>query len=175
MFYIGLWERSHRQEAQLTLHHSSPAVLNAAPECAAERLLPAVPTSVRDARSMVRRELSLWGADDLIDDCVLVVSELVTNAVRHGGAACALRISGSGRHVYGELFDPGAGTPAVCEAARRLPAAGDCRSSTPSPTTGASPGPRGRQGRLVHHRPPRSAPVPRAQAGPGVPVKPSRS
>lgn len=116
MFYIGLWERSHLQEAQLTLHHNSPAVLNAAPECAAERLLPAVPTSVRDARSMVRRELSLWGADDLIDDCVLVVSELVTNAVRHGGAACALRISGSGRHVYGELFDPGAGTPAVCEA-----------------------------------------------------------
>ncbi|MFJ2031828.1 ATP-binding protein [Streptosporangium sp. NPDC087985] len=100
----------------MTLHHNSPAVFDSAPEYAAERLLPAVPTSVREARSMVRRELSLWGADDLIDDCVLVVSELVTNAVRHGGAACALRIRGNERQVYGELFDPGVGAPTMCKA-----------------------------------------------------------
>ncbi|GAA3164742.1 hypothetical protein GCM10010466_64550 [Planomonospora alba] len=81
-----------------------------------EGLLAAAPVSVREARSLVRRELAGWGADDLIDDCVLIVSELVTNAVRHGGAACALRLGCDGAHVYGELFDPGAGTPRVCEA-----------------------------------------------------------
>jgi anti-sigma regulatory factor (Ser/Thr protein kinase) len=70
---------------------------------------------VREARSLVRRELSLWDAEGLIDDCVLIISELVTNAVRHGGAACALRICGSEGFVYGELFDPGAGAPRVCE------------------------------------------------------------
>ncbi|MGJ6964236.1 ATP-binding protein [Streptosporangium sp. G11] len=103
-------------------HNSSAASLDAAHEYVGECLLPAVPTSVRDARSMVRRELSQWGADDLIDDCMLIVSELVTNAVRYGGAACALRIRGGGNLVHGELFDPGAGAPRVC--ARDMEATG---------------------------------------------------
>ncbi|MEU4411166.1 ATP-binding protein [Streptosporangium sp. NPDC023963] len=95
-------------------HDSSAASLDAAHEYEGECLLPAVPTSVRDARSLVRRELSLWGADDLIDDCMLIVSELVTNAVRYGGAACALRIRGGRSLVRGELFDPGEGAIRVC-------------------------------------------------------------
>ena len=100
----------------MSRHHNSSAVsTDAAPEYEAECLLPAAPASVREARSMVRRELSLWGADDLVDDCVLIISELVTNAVRHGGAACALRICGGESFVYGELFDPGAGAPRICE------------------------------------------------------------
>ncbi|MBG0815513.1 ATP-binding protein [Planomonospora sp. ID82291] len=81
-----------------------------------EGLLAAAPTSVREARSLVRRALPGWGAEDLVDDCMLIVSELVTNAVRHGGAACALRLGGDGIRVYGELFDPGAGAPRMCEA-----------------------------------------------------------
>ena len=103
-------------------HNSSTAYLDVILEYAAECLLSAAPSSVRDARSMVRRELSLWGADDLIDDCMLIVSELVTNAVKHGGAACALRIRGGGGVVRGELFDPGAGAPRVC--ARDMEATG---------------------------------------------------
>ncbi|MFI6507126.1 ATP-binding protein [Streptosporangium sp. NPDC050855] len=100
----------------MSLHHdSSAASLEAAPEYTAECLLPATPLSVRDARSMVRRELCLWGADELLDDCLLVVSELVTNAVEHGGAACALRIRGNEDLVQGELFDHGEGTPRVCD------------------------------------------------------------
>jgi len=95
-------------------HNSSAAALDVAHEYVGECLLPAVPASVRDARSLVRRELSLWGADDLIDDCILIVSELVTNAVRYGGAACALRIRGGENLVRGELFDPAAGVPRMC-------------------------------------------------------------
>lgn len=92
---------------------SSAASLHSVPECTAECLLSAAPASVRDARSLVRRELSLWGAEDLIDDCVLIVSELVTNAIRYGGA-CALRLHGDGDLVYGEIFDPGTDAPLMC-------------------------------------------------------------
>ncbi|MGC5010781.1 ATP-binding protein [Streptosporangium sp. DT93] len=99
----------------MSLHDSSAASLGTPHEYTAECLLPATPASVRDARSMVRRELSVWGADELLDDCLLVISELVTNAVEHGGSACALRIRGGGDLVHGELFDPGEGTPRVCD------------------------------------------------------------
>ncbi|MFI7046953.1 ATP-binding protein [Streptosporangium sandarakinum] len=115
---------AHAAPVRVASGHAVPAPVVPAPAVSAgtaftrtaERLLPATPASVRDARSLVRDELALSGAGDLVDDCVLVVSELVTNAVRHGGAACALRLRCGAGHVYGELFDPGAGTPRVCEA-----------------------------------------------------------
>jgi anti-sigma regulatory factor (Ser/Thr protein kinase) len=44
--------------------------------------LPAVPESVRAARSHAAQTVSDWGLQTLSDDVVLVVSELVTNAVR---------------------------------------------------------------------------------------------
>ncbi|MET9063972.1 ATP-binding protein [Streptosporangium sandarakinum] len=115
---------THAVPVRVASGHAVPAPVVPAPAVSAgtafartvERLLPATPASVRDARSLVRDELTLSGAGDLVDDCVLVVSELVTNAVRHGGAACALRLRCGAGHVYGELFDPGAGAPRVCEA-----------------------------------------------------------
>ncbi|MFJ1756489.1 ATP-binding protein [Kitasatospora sp. NPDC088134] len=51
--------------------------------------LPYEHASVRDARHLVRDHLALWGLGDLTDTAVLVVSELVTNAVRTG---CRLRM-----------------------------------------------------------------------------------
>lgn len=36
------------------------------------------------ARSFTRRTLTAWGVEDLMDDAVLIVSELTTNAERHG-------------------------------------------------------------------------------------------
>ncbi|MET7685657.1 ATP-binding protein [Streptomyces sp. NPDC005423] len=38
----------------------------------------------RMARSFTRDALSAWGMDDLLDDAVLIVSELTTNAERYG-------------------------------------------------------------------------------------------
>ncbi len=38
------------------------------------------------ARSFTRQTLRAWGAEDLMDDAVLIVSELTTNAERHGRA-----------------------------------------------------------------------------------------
>lgn len=49
-------------------------------ECA----LAAIPDAARAARRFTRDTLRQWGLDDLIDDAMLVVSELVTNAVVHG-------------------------------------------------------------------------------------------
>ncbi|MEV8554735.1 ATP-binding protein [Streptomyces glaucescens] len=36
------------------------------------------------ARSFTREALTTWGADDLLDQAVLIVSELTTNAEQHG-------------------------------------------------------------------------------------------
>lgn len=38
------------------------------------------------ARSFTRQTLRAWGVEDLMDDAVLIVSELTTNAERHGRA-----------------------------------------------------------------------------------------
>ena len=55
--------------------------------------LAAVPESVKQARDFARTALSVWGLSRMYDDVRLVVSELVTNAMRYG----------SGRPEPGEL------------------------------------------------------------------------
>lgn len=76
-----------------------------------ECLLPAAGTSVSAARSLVRRELGRWGLERLIDDCCLIVSELATNVVRHGGSVFTLRLGSDGTWVYGEICDQGEELP----------------------------------------------------------------
>ncbi|MET7454766.1 ATP-binding protein [Streptomyces sp. NPDC005574] len=49
----------------------------------AEWTFPADPGAVRDARSAVRGRLRDWDLDSLADLAALLVSELVTNALRH--------------------------------------------------------------------------------------------
>ncbi|MFL6056721.1 MAG: ATP-binding protein [Actinoallomurus sp.] len=46
---------------------------------------PADRTAVAQARRFVRDALIAWGADDAIDDAVLLTSELATNAITHAG------------------------------------------------------------------------------------------
>lgn len=50
------------------------------------------PTSVARARELARRQLLVWGLDDLVDTTELLVSELVTNALRHGYGDIRLRL-----------------------------------------------------------------------------------
>jgi anti-sigma regulatory factor (Ser/Thr protein kinase) len=47
------------------------------------RDLAATPESVREAREFTRDGLAVWGLVDMYDDVGLIVSELVTNALRH--------------------------------------------------------------------------------------------
>lgn len=45
--------------------------------------LPRVPESAAAARRLVHVALAVWGLDDLAENGVLIVSELVSNAVQH--------------------------------------------------------------------------------------------
>ncbi|MFF0525079.1 SpoIIE family protein phosphatase [Actinomadura nitritigenes] len=74
--------------------------------------LPAEPAAVRRARGLVRDRLSGWGLDELADSTVLMVSELVTNAIRHAGGRVGLRLVREGGLVC-EVFDSADGRPRV--------------------------------------------------------------
>ncbi|MFE0450240.1 SpoIIE family protein phosphatase [Streptomyces sp. NPDC058914] len=54
--------------------------------------IPADPTAVSKAREWITRQLTLWGLDDLLFTTELIVSELVTNAIRYGRAPMDLRL-----------------------------------------------------------------------------------
>ena len=54
--------------------------------------LPADPAIVADARREVARRLGAWGLDDAAFITGLVVSELVTNAIRHAQGPIQLRL-----------------------------------------------------------------------------------
>jgi serine phosphatase RsbU (regulator of sigma subunit)/anti-sigma regulatory factor (Ser/Thr protein kinase) len=54
--------------------------------------LPADPTSVGHARDLVDAQLTDWGIQDAVFTAELVVSELITNAIRHGQAPVQLRL-----------------------------------------------------------------------------------
>ncbi|MFJ6729665.1 MULTISPECIES: ATP-binding protein [unclassified Streptomyces] len=57
-----------------------PAAVSDAASCA----LPARLEAVREARRFTRGTLGQWEVEERFDDICLVVSELVTNALRHG-------------------------------------------------------------------------------------------
>ncbi|MGI4894392.1 MAG: ATP-binding protein [Janthinobacterium lividum] len=73
--------------------------------------------AVRDARAFVRDQCGAAGVEeDLCDNAVLMVSELVTNAVEHARSPVqlALRVTASTVHV--EVRDTNASLPAIQEA-----------------------------------------------------------
>ncbi|MFE2282408.1 SpoIIE family protein phosphatase [Streptomyces sp. NPDC059454] len=72
--------------------------------------LPADPAVVAEARRTSTRQLAHWGLDDLVLTTELVVSELVTNAIRHAGGPVRLRLIRE-RALVCEVFDGGATAP----------------------------------------------------------------
>ena len=73
--------------------------------------LPADMSSAREARAFTRTVLDEWRAVEVLDDALLVVSEMVTNAVTHAASSCELSISVNPMVVRVEVVDQGAGTP----------------------------------------------------------------
>ncbi|MDX3371095.1 ATP-binding protein [Streptomyces sp. ME02-6987-2C] len=51
------------------------------------KTLPREPESAAVARKLVRTALAAWGLEDQIDDAMVIVTELVSNAVEHGRLA----------------------------------------------------------------------------------------
>jgi PAS domain S-box-containing protein len=65
--------------------------MTSAPE-SFDQVLPPRPSSVAAARGLVRELLTVARRDDLLDDAVLLVSEIVTNALIHAGSS--MRVQG---------------------------------------------------------------------------------
>ncbi|WP_344056394.1 ATP-binding protein, partial [Sphaerisporangium rubeum] len=63
--------------------------------------------AVCKGREIVRAVLREWGLDELIDDAETIVSELYTNALRHGVAPYTLSLRVAGRCLGGEVTDHG--------------------------------------------------------------------
>ncbi|MGW1795693.1 SpoIIE family protein phosphatase [Streptomyces sp. NPDC001984] len=72
-------------------------------------------STVRTARTLAARQLTEWGLEDLQDATKLIVSELVTNAIRHGTGQIGLRLI---RHqvLTCEVSDTDAFAPRPCRA-----------------------------------------------------------
>jgi serine phosphatase RsbU (regulator of sigma subunit) len=74
--------------------------------------LPAELTSARRARVLIRRPLRQWGLAELIPTTELLVSELVTNAVRYAQGKIGLRLILEGGLVC-EVLDDSAALPRI--------------------------------------------------------------
>ncbi len=75
----------------------------------AEWTFPDEPDAVRTARRAVRLRLRGWGLESLADLAALLVSELVTNALRHATGPIGVRLirpSGPGGVLRVEVSDP---------------------------------------------------------------------
>ena len=72
--------------------------------------LPADPSAVADARSWATRQLTEWGMEDASFVTTLVVSELVTNAIRHARPPLELRLI-QDRTLICEVTDASSTTP----------------------------------------------------------------
>ena len=73
--------------------------------------LPRDAASVRKARQFVAEKLDEWHLEAMLDDALLVTSELVTNAITHAHSACHLGLSLSRATLRIDVIDTGAGTP----------------------------------------------------------------
>jgi anti-sigma regulatory factor (Ser/Thr protein kinase) len=114
---------STRQES--TLLSAPPLLCDAAPDTTqstATCTLGASPESVKTGRDFTRVTLDLWGMAALTDLAELVVSELVTNAVRHGVPSARkivsehcvrLRLLAQAPFVMCMVADPGRGIPVL--------------------------------------------------------------
>ena len=69
--------------------------------------LPAAAPAVRLARRAVRDALAGWQLEDLAETTVLIVSELVTNAVQHAGetGVITLELTSAGPWLHVEVLD----------------------------------------------------------------------
>jgi anti-sigma regulatory factor (Ser/Thr protein kinase) len=56
-------------------------------------------------RRFTRLALQAWTGGTAVDDALLVVTELATNALQHGGGHALLRLTVDGTHLRIEVFD----------------------------------------------------------------------
>jgi anti-sigma regulatory factor (Ser/Thr protein kinase) len=72
--------------------------------------------SVAAVRQLVRDSLTAWRYRGRHDDAVLIISELVTNALLHGVGVPVLRLAGTSWRLRVEVSDDSPELPAIREA-----------------------------------------------------------
>jgi anti-sigma regulatory factor (Ser/Thr protein kinase) len=65
----------------------------------------------RRARLALTWQLMQWGLERIVDDVALIASELVTNALRHGGGVRCVSLIRSHDHVRLEVSDSNTSPP----------------------------------------------------------------
>ncbi|MEV6985289.1 ATP-binding protein [Sphaerisporangium sp. NPDC051017] len=73
-------------------------------------------TSIKTARDFTVATLSDWGLGELSYDARVVISELVTNAVRHAGEPTRIRLLHHASHLVCVVADPTDRPPVVTDA-----------------------------------------------------------
>ncbi|MFJ2829478.1 SpoIIE family protein phosphatase [Streptomyces sp. NPDC087263] len=76
----------------------------------AEWQVPSDPAAVGEVRASVTRQLARWGLDDMVFATELILSELVTNAIRYGSGPIRVRMLRD-RSLICEVFDAGSTSP----------------------------------------------------------------
>jgi serine phosphatase RsbU (regulator of sigma subunit)/anti-sigma regulatory factor (Ser/Thr protein kinase) len=72
-------------------------------------------SAVRDARGLIRDQLKHWGLEDLIDATELLVSELVTNAIKYANGEVLLRLILEPDSMVCEVHDSSPALPRVLQ------------------------------------------------------------
>jgi serine phosphatase RsbU (regulator of sigma subunit)/anti-sigma regulatory factor (Ser/Thr protein kinase) len=73
-------------------------------------------SAVRQARSLIRDPLKRWGLEDLIDSSELLVSELVTNAIKYANGEVLVRLILEPDSLTCEVHDSSPALPRVLQA-----------------------------------------------------------
>jgi anti-sigma regulatory factor (Ser/Thr protein kinase) len=82
---------------------------------------PAHREAPRAVRRAVAQALTDWGRPDLADDCLLVVTELATNAVRHAASEFTVEVSRQDGGIYLGVSDGTSAVPAARDVAPAVP------------------------------------------------------
>lgn len=75
--------------------------------------IPPASTGIGEARTFTRNQLDYWGLGELVDTTLLMVSELVTNALLHAGEGAELTLMLSASRLRAEVRDCSPSIPVV--------------------------------------------------------------
>jgi hypothetical protein len=83
------------------------------PDLEAQLHIPPVSTGIGEARRFTRDRLKTWGLLAVADNAILMISELVTNAILHGGDGAHLTLTYADLKIRAEVRDSSPVMPVV--------------------------------------------------------------
>lgn len=83
------------------------------PELEAQLQIPPVSTGIGEARRFTRAQMKIWGLAAIADNAILMISELVTNAILHGGEGAVLTLLADELRIRAEVRDSSPAMPVV--------------------------------------------------------------